>query len=1734
MTVYPSAIDDDRTINRIDDNLSELGTQVINQIRDALFSVEKTLGTNPQGSKSSVAERLSIVINPDGTLNLVSLTGLGIATLPIQNVHIAPGAGISESKLALDFSTSTLNTKITVADSQLLSIANFSNEINSNLRLHVAGSPLFLDNSTLARHVASHIDLNAIPTDVRDIGYSWSGLIDKNGNLRSATTVASALLEINNDLVLHENGAANAHTAAAISLDTSSFIEIPQTATTVQAGFDYLDNKESLSTVVDRATMNSNGIPLTARTRLLSSATDGYTTNVVPATKVMTFLSETLHTSPTDDPQYGDDCVKFIPDSNTNFIFDSYFTKVAVGDILRIDYGGIEFIFTIASIRYTPGSEWIVRINGTNYKSLSDGYGYARIDRPYFDTNTAGVLAVASAPTGMLTPGFMESVVVGSPRGATAVGIAFDPNQINSNHYNLYLRLYPNGDPSYYFDLSGIDVSGNAGTTVGAYTIDSVIESTNKAFRSLGYNYRFIAFNHKGQFGIMIADPLGEASFTIISGAVSGTSIDGSSYPKNIIGDALNDGYDALGFGAYKLGLASPVPGTYVSAITAASFSTIIIPPLQGRNAYINGTKRDYLYNQGPWVATVLNNYTSYSSPSPPHLETEYVINQNLQNIGFKPGKTIVIQPENITAVVDGYGRFIIKEVTYIPACGLVPDQTVIRVLNSAHGYGNPDPVPVPVPVGGQVMLSLCDDSVSFDMVQSVGDDGGNTYHRYHEVFINNFAHTFSIERARMVKQVSVGSLLGTNNDNWRIRSVSDYLKGYRDPSNFDRRYVRFTVISESNAEYTARLSDPFGTETGPVVTGKKNIPTKFYDDSNCEYVEIEFKELGTSSTTIGDGYVDIEVFPSLGLDDEFFRLAGVSHNDTLVRGITDLREFGTLSEKNFTNSAIDFIQLGEKYLHNNGIVRGFEYIVANGYSFYFKGGVALVNGKFVSVDSHSVDFPITTGYYTFFICVTENGNLLSVAYNPGENDFFAGTYFSDSVYSMDELVNQRRNLTPIAYVTVNNGTIVGLEDARRFVFGGEGFSWGPSDGSIPASFRSMEAVRVWNNLLGGIEVEFRIKSITSEIVISNLSATLILYGASKIVTVTSARGLVVNGGYLVLRDLVFSYEYTLQSGDSYASVYGDYTNIASRSGCITNWYNGGAVNVVGGLKVENCHFTTSKAYIPPFIGLYAGTSTQLYSIYIRKNNFYGGTYKLAVGIISTSLSAFPNLAPCTIEGNNCGGGAILIAPDAAQGAGPVSGGFTLDGTCTIENNICGMIGVWNPGYAYTCNIKGNICGYISTYPSARVNGGGAYAITGNGGNNENNPNIGSFVITGNTLGQANLVGSQTIIFEDNRVSSSYNTGANAWSGLTSLIPAIAALAINQPGSNLSFKIDKNTISGDYQNGTALNQGYTTGIAVLTAPYNANTGHAGGIISIQNNNISGLIDSVGNTIGILYRSNFHDTEIGIIKSNTITRGTSSIRHYIMVTSNNLNDSTQIENVVTISENSIDSNYCEISLSNKDTIVAYRTQYGPYRETDMRRIGYHNRYQLNSTALDWSIGRASDDAQRFAYNGDLGLIAGIAGNTFWTGSSEVPRFQYTLGNDASLTSIDTPLMYVMPLVQIPPYVIYKNLSFTNEVKDYPYGTGSYLAVFLKRLSGALVQIGSNIPITTIGTQIFSQSLEGFSYKGTVNGTGFNGGPSVGDSGRYISAIVFKWHCAGSLPGGIPDMNISNLFLDWYYP
>ena len=72
---YPQELDTSIEIPPVRDNIIEVGSDVINSLRHAIFQIERTLGLNPQGAVgNTVAERLDRLMDGNGNLRTDALS----------------------------------------------------------------------------------------------------------------------------------------------------------------------------------------------------------------------------------------------------------------------------------------------------------------------------------------------------------------------------------------------------------------------------------------------------------------------------------------------------------------------------------------------------------------------------------------------------------------------------------------------------------------------------------------------------------------------------------------------------------------------------------------------------------------------------------------------------------------------------------------------------------------------------------------------------------------------------------------------------------------------------------------------------------------------------------------------------------------------------------------------------------------------------------------------------------------------------------------------------------------------------------------------------------------------------------------------------------------------------------------------------------------------------------------------------------------------------------------------------------------------------------------------------------------------------------------------------------------------------------------------------------------------------------------------------------------------------
>jgi len=1128
MSNFPTTLDDDTTLPPINDNITELGGELLNALREAVFNIESNIGLTAAGSGDSLSERLGISILPDGSIKPSAIASMGLVTLPIYNSHIAATAEIDESKLNLDHSTQDLYNYTRELAGNSSSSSGWISATGVKVSPHISGS--------LYRHNLDHIT----------VGSSEQYLTNKFAVLRDNSDSYELINDINDELLHHQLAdgtsyapTANvtthggsiyssdyAHTASGVFIDSSNFISISSQINDLQLLADFIDSSSVFLYGSRIQNFYANAISRKSRSSSLNA--DGYGQNIIPATPVTTFLrSNGLSSTTVDDIDEGDDIVEFFPESGVvDHTFDAKFSKIKAGDIIKINYGSIETSFIVKEKKYIQNGvnkKYVIRIAGKNL--LYTESGVARIDRSLSNTSKFGNLAVSTANNIFAEK---PSLIVGSPRGASVLGIGFNAELFGPNHYLLYLVIYPSGSPEDgYTILPSVDVTGNRGRTPGSYSLESIVQSTNDQFRKAGYNYRFNAFTYGGEFGIMLSDSYNNCSFSILNVVVANDgTIDelatAATFTKNVVGVFTSGDQvyapDPLGFGTRAANIASPAYRASYGSAEASQYPTKIFSPLKRNNFYVNGIEKEKLtteafqildgYGDGYWAAEIVDK-TIFPGPSPSgRVKMTYRVEEDLSTVDIQTGKTIVVQPRTDGTLID-CGRFIIESVTFGSG------YTDITVYDAVHGAAiSPSDV---IGSGSEVALYFSSDSVSFNTESATDFTQQSGFKIYSEVYIDENGKTFTHQRARVNISdfnmfMNEGVTLYTNAGlvDINIVEVSPKLKGYQEGSLNKITFHATSLITLASNTYTGYLCYYDGADTsrrGPLVTGKVGVVSRFYDETNIDYIDIIFNLNNPASGT--DVNIDIQLFPTLGLDEDIMLLAScqLDESSNTISNLRDRRQFGNISEKELSTSALNFISASDRLLRGNGVVRGFDLsYLSSGDNpienhIYLNGGVALVNGKLIYVNNQTLAIPtvkeLRTSLYNinWAVCINDKNEYKPIALldydvlfgTPSVVDRVmnvlnpaTGLTYNIEADTFSSIVNNRKDLAILYIVksTVNHlispaGIVLEVSDARRYVNDSDtNLQLKLTSDTAQGNFRNVDSILNWvvfNNSFNGV-----------------------------------------------------------------------------------------------------------------------------------------------------------------------------------------------------------------------------------------------------------------------------------------------------------------------------------------------------------------------------------------------------------------------------------------------------------------------------------------------------------------------------------------------------------------------------------------------------------------------------------------------------------------------------------------
>lgn len=390
-TKYPNEIDTDAELPLVSDNITEVGAEAINALRSAIFAIQESIGTNPEGTTANLVNRLAESLNDDGTLKASALIAAGLVALPITNNQVGASAAIKESKLDLDVATQTLQDQVSDNDVDIAELQRAITDLIRKLNEHVNGLDF--------RHDSTHIDLATTLTSI------------------VASDVDAALVAINNRFLSHiSSSTLGAHPASSVSVDTSNFVTINQNSTNTQAALEDLDQSRNIIIEQHQDNLHANGFSNWA------NDVDGYS-----------IYNKKF-------PLGAQSPLGFVVSGTRDvFEFDGYALEglnIVQGDVLVINEGALAGNYVINDVgpRDSLGSKPSLltdqlEIVGT----FLDGYATTSFNAAIFKQSSLNNLKATSAATIHQSDVYVDSIQVARPNSAKVVSLGFNADLIDSS-----------------------------------------------------------------------------------------------------------------------------------------------------------------------------------------------------------------------------------------------------------------------------------------------------------------------------------------------------------------------------------------------------------------------------------------------------------------------------------------------------------------------------------------------------------------------------------------------------------------------------------------------------------------------------------------------------------------------------------------------------------------------------------------------------------------------------------------------------------------------------------------------------------------------------------------------------------------------------------------------------------------------------------------------------------------------------------------------------------------------------------------------------------------------------------------------------------------------------------------------------------------------------------------------------------------------------------------------------
>jgi hypothetical protein len=434
---YPQKLDTSTEIPPVRDNITEIGSDVINSLRSAIFNIEKTLGINPQGATgNTLSNRLATSLDSNGNLLKEALDRANVLAGPIIDSDVSKVAAIRESKLRLDFPTQLLQSEISILDSEIDSIKQAIEDLSVRLAIH-------LEPNALNSHKANSIKVDAadsIPSDI--------ATLDLESN-----TLQNTLQEIYNSHINYSganiSSINNSHVASQIFFDNANTPPL-STVNDLQSAVEVLANLEDFSFKDTLTNLASNG---RVRNGKVNSAFESNTfskllldiTSVTylysSGSSTTTFILSTPKEPIAEINQY--DLLTLSGSSNEEDNITYQIKSVKLSGLLLQEvevYGGPKYIST---------SGLTIKVNKNGYTSYNPA-GFATVTRPRANkTNTPDVQIL-------------------NPDCATIISKNIKPSNITATNHNFIIEI-----DEVPFTLETYN------STIAEQSLDSIVQKIN-------------------------------------------------------------------------------------------------------------------------------------------------------------------------------------------------------------------------------------------------------------------------------------------------------------------------------------------------------------------------------------------------------------------------------------------------------------------------------------------------------------------------------------------------------------------------------------------------------------------------------------------------------------------------------------------------------------------------------------------------------------------------------------------------------------------------------------------------------------------------------------------------------------------------------------------------------------------------------------------------------------------------------------------------------------------------------------------------------------------------------------------------------------------------------------------------------------------------------------------------------------------------------------------------------